>query len=194
MTDKPDHESALVKFLKDEVAKWAVRMILLGLVITMTWLFTPLSAKVTAIWASPETLERVVKDIEKLVAAVNQATGENRVIRQPPGQSYVTEPVRVGDIVTLIAVVQRTTLGANCRLISGQSLFTDISGVAITGSELGGPRQIGTSQTRLRVDLIPPPILQPGRIELYIALEYDCGGQRVFDRTDTVTYQLLPAA
>ncbi|WP_177174694.1 hypothetical protein [Loktanella fryxellensis] len=40
--------------------------------------------------------------------------------------------------------------------------------------------------------LIPPPNLQPGRIELYIALEYECAGRTVFDRTDAVTFELLP--
>lgn len=185
-------KSALAKFLQDEVAKWAVRMFLAALAVSLIWILTPISEKAKGIWNSPEVLSRVVRDIEALTAAVNQATGENRVIRQPPGQSYVTEPVVVGQGVTLNLVVQRTTLGATCRLIQGQSLFTDVSGVAVAGSDLRAVRQIGTDQTRLRVDLVPPPILHPGRIELYLALEYACGGRTVFDRTDTVTYTLLP--
>ncbi|MFT4013012.1 MAG: hypothetical protein QM682_06345 [Paracoccus sp. (in: a-proteobacteria)] len=120
-------------------------------------------------------------------------TGDNRVIRQPPGLSHVAEPVRVGAPVVLNLVMSRTPLGARCVFVIGQSLFTDRDGIATPGSEVRPTRQIGEEATRLRIELTAPGGLEPGRIELYLALEYDCGGKHIFDRTDTVTYQLLPS-
>jgi len=81
-----------------------------------------------------------------------------------------------------------------CRFIGGQSLFAEAGGVITPGSAIEPSRQIDEEQTRLRILLTPPETLQPGRIELYIALEYDCDGRRVFDRTDVVTYSLLDKA
>lgn len=136
---------------------------------------------------------RVELGIAELADQVRELAGENRVIRQMAGQSYVIEPVRVGDKVVLNIVAQRTTLGASCRLIGGQSLFTDEDGITVPGSALAARRQIDAMPTRLRVTLDPPPDLMPGRVEVYLSLEYDCGGKTVFDRTDTLVYRLMEA-
>jgi len=173
------------------------------------WLASPLVESVTAIVNSPKTIvdlsneikasreesrqdsQAIKKQINELASAVAQATGEDRVIRMQPGLSYVTEPVKSGEIVTLNLVVQRTKLGATCRLVSRTGLFTDVTGVAIGGESLKPARQIGVESSRIRVDLHPPKNLMPGRIEVYLALEFDCGGRSVFDRTDTLVYTLL---
>ncbi|MDS9468591.1 hypothetical protein RGQ15_13560 [Paracoccus sp. MBLB3053] len=155
-------------------------------------IFTPFWGNVQAIWQSPATLAALQHDLVALRSDLAAATGDNRVIRQTPGLSYVTEPVRVGDKVVLNLVIERTALGSRCIFTSGQSLFTEAGGVITPGSPVGPTRQIGEEQTRLRIGLTPPETLRPGRIELYLALEYDCDGRRVFDRTDVVTYQLMP--
>ncbi|MFG6083847.1 hypothetical protein ACEUZ9_000079 [Paracoccus litorisediminis] len=167
------------------IAFWLVGAVVLAV-------FTPFWDNARAVWDSPATLVALQRDIVALRTDLAAATGDNRVIRQPPGLSYVTEPVRMGEPVILNLVIERTELGAQCHFLSGQSLFTEAGGVITPGSEIEPSRQISEEQTRLRVKLIPPDTLRPGRIELYIALEYDCDGRKVYDRTDVVTYSLVP--
>lgn len=143
--------------------------------------------------ASAQSLQDVNDAVEVLSERVRRASGDNRIIRQTPGLSYVFEPVSVGENIILNLVIERTDHGEDCILRRGQSLFSDTSGVPIAGSAFQPTQQLTTSQARLRVDLVPPPKLKTGRIELYIALEYECGGNPVFERTDTVTYKLLEA-
>jgi len=166
---------------------WVVGAIFLAI-------FTPFWTNARAVWHAPATLVAVQRDLIALRTDLAMATGDNRVIRQSAGLSYVTEPVHVGERVILNLVVERTALGAKCLFIGGQSLFAEAGGVITPGSEIEPSRQISEEQTRLRILLTPPETLRPGRIELYIALEYDCDGRRVFDRTDVVTYSLLDKA
>ncbi len=179
------------KFFLDRLWIWATGILFWAIGAVLLAFFTPLWVTVTAIWNSPLVLAEVQLEIAEMRAEVNAVSGDNRVIRQPPGLSYVTEPVHVGEPVVLNLVASRTELGARCILTSGQSLFTEAGGVITPGSEVRPGRQINEDQTRMRIRLIPPDSLRPGRIELYLALEYDCDGKTVFDRTETVVYQLL---
>jgi len=167
------------------IAFWLVGAVLLAI-------FTPFWDNARAVWSSPATLVSLQQEVSALRVELSTATGDNRVIRQTPGLSYVTEPVHVGEDVILNLVLERTELGAKCVLIGGQSLFTEAGGVTTPGSPVMPSRQIGEETARLRIKLAPPDTLRPGRIELFVALEYDCDGRRVFDRTDVVTYSLLP--
>lgn len=184
-------------FLWQRIGIWAVGGALWGISIILAAIFTPLGSRVADIWTSPERLGRIETKLDVMISDVRRATGEDRVIRQSPGLSYVTEPVRQGDNITFNVVAERTPLGRDCRLVNSQSLFTDQTNVTTPGkrADVAAPlRQIDDTPTRLRVQLIPPPNLQPGRIELYLALEYRCGDRTVFDRTDAVTFELLPKA
>ena len=186
-----ESKSKVRSFLTEEVQKWAVRTMLLCAATTFLWIVTPLHGKALAIWNSPEQLAKIEAHLIRLTDALDKVTGEARVIRQPPGQSYVTEPVVAGQPVTLNLVVQRTTFGAGCRLVTSQPIFTDSRGVPTAGKSIGSPRQIGVALDRVRTQIQPPDDLVPGRIELYLALDYDCAGRFVPDRTDTVYYTLL---
>jgi|GEM_PF-999866 len=178
------------------IAFWAIGALFLLIA-------TPFWATVVAIWNAPVTLATissevadlrtdVTQSVAELRADVAQATGDDRVIRQPKGLSYVTEPVHLGEDVVYNLVIERTTLGANCNFMGGESLFTEAGGVMTPGSALpASTRRLAAQQTRLHLRLTPPENLRPGRIELYLALEYDCDGKRVYDRTDTAVYQLL---
>lgn len=203
------------KFFLDRFWIWLTGLIIWLIGAAVLFLIEPVRTNVAAIWAAPATLaavqadlaemksqvttditavkDQVSTDVADLRADINAVAGDNRVIRQTPGLSYVTEPVHVGEPVVLNLVASRTELGARCVLTSGQSLFTEAGGVITPGSEVRPGRQMSEEQTRMRIRLTPPDSLRPGRIELYIALEYDCDGRRVFDRTDVVTYQLLAA-
>lgn len=159
----------------------------------MVW--APIRDHARTFWAMPSELAAMRTQIADLAEGVKRATGEDRVIRQTPGLSYVAEPVYQGERVVLFMVAQRTTLGRDCRLMEWSALFTDANGIAVPGSPVypGGPRrQISDTATRLRIELNPPETLQPGRIELFLALTYDCAGRQVYDRTDPVIYGMLP--
>ncbi|WP_392338869.1 hypothetical protein [Loktanella salsilacus] len=182
-------------FLWQRLGIWAIGGLLWGVSLILAAVFTPLGTRVMDIWTSPERLGRIEAKLDVMIVDVRRATGEDRVIRQTPGMSYVTEPVTVGDIITMNIVAERTSIGRDCQLINSQSLFTDGTNVTTPGRRAveGAPlRQIDDTPTRIRVELIPPQNLQPGRVELYLALEYRCGERTIFDRTDAVTFELLP--
>lgn len=145
-------------------------------------------------WAHMQsTLVRLSDDVRTL-------KGEDRVIRQPPGQSYVEEPVHQGENVVMVLVVARTRLGANCRLTEWVPIFTDDMAIPTPGHRAAiGPvrQQVGTNETRMRVEMVPPKHLRPGRVTVYLALTYRCPGAEpdgiVPDRTDVIPFELLPA-
>ena len=152
--------------------------------------------------ATEGAVTRLAETVEGLAEDVRRATGEDRVIRQPQGLSYVEEPVSIGENVVLWLTVARTRLGKDCRLTDWTPLFTDSRNVPLAGTRPNSGRvrrQIGDDFEKLRVEMVPPPGLAPGRIELYLVLDYECPSDRdgtraitrVPDRTDVVTYQLL---
>lgn len=145
--------------------------------------------------ATNESVEALTGEVRGLAEAVTRAAGEHRVVRQPPGMSYVSEPVHIGDNVILNLVLQRTTRGALCRFLGGVPLFTDQTNTAQAGERIPPIRQVSPEPTRIRVEIVPPNTLIAGRVELHVALEYKCPDEDgiVFDRTDVVPYQLLPS-
>jgi hypothetical protein len=198
MAEKPH---ATRDFLVEEGKKAAARGLIWACLAAVLFVLTPLWSHITAIWRSADELTAVrgdLRDVRADIAAMRreiaQATGEDRVIRQLPGQSYVAEPVRVGEPVVLYLVVQRTRLGAQCRLIESVPLYTDGTGITQAGPSRPAARQIGPDPTRLRLNLTQPPGLLVGRVELYLALQYDCAGVPTPDRTDPVAFNLLEAA
>ncbi|MBE9636289.1 hypothetical protein [Salipiger mangrovisoli] len=94
--------------------------------------------------------------------------------------SYVEGPVSSGQNVVLWLTVARTRLGKNCRLADWTPLFSDSRNVPLAGTRphpSGVRRQIGYHFEKLRVEMVPPPGLLPGRIELYLVLDYDCAAR-----------------
>jgi hypothetical protein len=186
------------KFIVEEAKKAAARALIWAVLAVLIFTLTPLWTQIKATWRASEDIAAIRNDlhavqeaISDLRADVARASGEDRVIRQIPGLSYVAEPVVRGGPVVLYLVAQRTRLGAQCRLIETTPLFTDYTGITTPGNPIPGARQITTEPTRLRLVLTQPPNLQAGRIELHLALDYDCNGVRTHDRTDTVVYTLI---
>ena len=101
--------------------------------------------------------------------------------------------MRKGENVFLYLVIQRTELGKNCVLTKAVPLFKDKTGVTTPGTRPERPLHSGitTDLTVARLEYIPPPNLELGRIEVYVSLEYNCDGKTMFDRTDVLTYELL---
>lgn len=170
---------------KKVIFRWAV--ILVGGV--FLWLVAPVGDQIKAIYHSPQRLDEISEDVRQLSEEVRRANGEDRVIRQPPGLSYVEEPVTVGQDVTMVLVLERTSLGRPCIFVRGQSLFRDTGGITLPGSIVTPQQQI-EDQTRLRVRMTPPDDLEPGRIEVRLVLEYRCGASTLFEPTETVAYKM----
>ena len=114
--------------------------------------------------ATADSVARIGSQVSSLAEDVRRATGEDRVIRQPQGLSYVEEPVRAGQNVVLWLTVARTRLGKDCRLAEWTPLFVDAQNVPLAGTRLqkgGVRRQISDDFEKLRVEVIPPPSLIP---------------------------------
>lgn len=145
-----------------------------------------------------DRLDQLVEDVAQLQEDVARANGDDRVIRQPAGLSYIREPVKQGDPVVMILVASRTKLGASCRLTEWVPIFTDEQNIPTPGRRArAGPiaRQIDRDLQTLRIEMVPPAELRPGRVSVYLTLTYSCpspdGTAVVQDRTDALPYLLI---
>ena len=190
MTEDIKHKTY---FLWEEFKKWSTRSLFVVLTAIIVALWSPVSNNLKDIWDSPDRLTAIESGVDAIRENMRNLSGENRIIRQREGLSYVEEPVRRGENVFLYLVIERTELGKNCVLTKAVPLFKDKTGVTTPGTRPDRPLQIGltTDPTVTRLEYIPPPNLELGRIEVYVSLEYDCDGRTMFDKTDVLTYQLL---
>ena len=131
-----------------------------------------------------------VEEVRKLAL---RALGEDRVISQPSGLSYVEEPVRVGGTLSAVVVLRRTAWGENCIFKGGRALFVDRYGVTRTSRQIEANQQIGTDIARILVEMDIPEGQPLGRATVYLSLDYDCRGVAVFDRTYDMPFKLLPS-
>ena len=190
MTEDNKHKTY---FLWEEFKKWSTRSLFVALTAIVVALWSPVGSNLKDIWNSPDRLTAIEAGVDKVNESMRNLAGENRIIRQREGLSYVEEPVHRGENVFLYLVVKRTELGKNCVLTKAVPLFKDKTGVTTPGTRPERPLQSGitTEPTVIRLEYIPPPNLELGRVEVYVSLEYDGDGKTMFDRTDILTYELL---
>ena len=190
MTEDNKHKTY---FLWEEFKKWSTRSLFVALTAIIVALWSPVSSNLKDIWNSPDRLTAIETGVHEIRENMRNLSGENRIIRQREGLSYVEEPVRRGENVFLYLVVERTELGKNCVLTKAVPLFKDKTGVTTPGVRPERPLQSGltTDPTVIRLEYVPPPNLELGRVEVYVTLEYDCDGKTMFDKTDVLTYELL---
>lgn len=190
MTEDNKHKAY---FLLEEFKKWSTRSLFVVMTAIVIALWSPIGNTLKDIWDSPERLTAIEASLGEISVNMRNLAGENRIIRQSEGLSYVEEPVQKGENVFLYLVMERTELGKNCTLTRAVPLFKDRTGVTTPGIRPERPLQSGltTDPTAIRLEYIPPPNLELGRIEVYVSLEYDCDGKPMFDKTDVLTYQLL---
>ncbi len=153
---------------------------------TTLWAFTygPIAAFLKQWW-------QMQVDIAELQADMRQVKGEDRVIREVPGLTYVSEPAYEGENIVFNFVAQRTRLGLGCILEYSQPIFTDQLNVPTPGARRQSARQIKDHPTPLRPGYTPPANLRPGRVTVYLILAYTCDGKTVFDQTSTAPFELL---
>lgn len=183
---KPTFMSFVLDRIKIHVVGAAILFTSSTLVV---WL-TPVGQHVKSIWNSPQHLENISDKVDTLITEVMKATGEDRVLVELPGLSYVVEPVYRGNAITLNMVVRRTKTGAGCVSIMRTPLFTDETNTAIAGISAPPANQIGSSETPVRIDLAVPPQVRSGRVTVYLSYEFECGENRIFETTRPVPFIL----
>lgn len=133
-------------------------------------------------------------DIAELQERMAVVQGEDRVIREVPGLTYVSEPAYQGENIIFNMVAERTRLGLNCVLEYSQPMFTDMMNVPTPGARRDAAQQLRDSPTPLRPGFEPPQHLRPGRITVYLILAYTCDGELVYDRTSVAAFELIAGA
>lgn len=185
-----EEKKTFMMFVLERLKIHIVGLIILFLTSTVALITTPVGERVKQIWRTPVQLDEIGHKLEALAVEVRRATGEDRVISETLGLSYVVEPVFKGDPVTLNLVVKRTRTGAACYLRNRTALFTDETNIAAAGETIKPARQLGTTETPLRLTLNVPPQVRIGRVTVYLSLEFDCGGVTVFDQTRPVPFMI----
>lgn len=129
---------------------------------------------------------------EEVREAINELSGENRLIREPPGFSYVKEPVVEGEDIQVILNIARTERGKQCTFVGGTSVFRGQNGRPLPGSPLPAQRQINTNLEVFTVTLTPPDDLPPGRVIVTLQLSYNCPWSSipVIENTRPLAYEL----
>ncbi len=162
-----------------------------GLVIKLAW---PVFVAQLA-----EDLNVITRDdLIGIQEQLDKATGDDRLIRMPSGHSYIQEPVSVGDEIIMTLVMGRTSRGLACNFSGAIPLFMDARGIPIAGETLPTIKQLSTVPERLLLTLGLPPSLEPGRVQVTLAMKYLCpfgiSGTYidVYDETDAVFFQLDP--
>lgn len=187
------HIESVGNYLASEFVKWLTRSFFIGFSIIVVFLFTPVYDKLEALWSLPEKLVLIEEQILELRQITRTLTGEDRIIKQTAGLSYVREPVYKGQNVTLVIVAERTESGKNCVIKGSQSVFMDEGRIPTPGTRPNATtgHNISNTPTTMSVELTPPDSLRPGRVEVYLILEYECDGETKFDRTQTLPFKLL---
>ena len=134
---------------------------------------------------------RMQNNIAELQQKMAVVQGEDRVIREVPGLTYVSEPVYQGENIVFNMVAERTRLGLNCVLQYSQPIFTDMLNIPTPGLRREAARQIRDDPTPLRPGYTPQPNLRPGRVTVYLILAYTCDGKTVFDQTSTAAFEII---
>ncbi|MGJ8624625.1 MAG: hypothetical protein ACSHW1_17925 [Yoonia sp.] len=135
---------------------------------------------------------------EKLGIAQNyqlalEALGENRVIRQEPGLSYVSEPVvRDDSHIQLNVTLARTTFGRSCTYTGGQAMFVGRDGIPRPSDRLPPIQQAADGPITFELIVKKPDRLPTGRAVSYLILNYTCHRDGkdipVPDRTDNMPF------
>lgn len=135
--------------------------------------------------------EQMQTSIAQLQRDMLVQQGEDKVIREVSGLTYVSEPVYQGEDVVFNFVAARTRLGASCILRSTQPIFTDLQNTPTPGPRREAQLQITQVPSPLRPSFSLPINIRPGRVTVYLVLEYTCDGATVFDQTSVAAFELL---
>lgn len=136
-------------------------------------------------------LNTVEQSVDQLSRDMLRQQGEDKVIRETPGLTYVSEPVYQGELITFNFQGQRTALGADCALVSTQAIFTDTLNAPTPGEVMPANINLSINPSLARPQYKVPRNIRPGRVTVFLVLQYLCGDQNVTDQTSTVAFELL---
>ena len=183
-------KKTLMGFILERFKIQVVSASILFITSTVAIVVTPAGERIKAIWNSPDTLSTINEKLDYITNEVRRATGEDRIFIETGGMSYVNEPVYRGDNITLHMTVRRTNLGAACIAIERTPFFTDETNIATAGIAEPVNRQMTINPASVAIDLSVPEKVRGGRVTLYLAYEFDCGGVTVFNSTNPVAFML----
>ncbi len=171
MTEKP-HQIA--SFFRDEFYKWAARTSFLLITGVLAWLFTPIGAKLVAIWEGPDRVAEIQVTLEEVRQSVD-LLGREMVIARAPAEIVEYGPAssfegrcKAGQICLLTLEIRRTSDAAEqCRILIGTTRREIISAqggrVWEPEAETGAPRNIGSTFVLTEIKVRMPAGLDPGR-------------------------------
>lgn len=187
MTDK----KTIVDTFFEEWPKWIVRITLGAIGLGAVAIFTPIGKQGMRVWDTPDQIDVVREDLSKLLELVREISGEGKITNQPPGMSYVREPVTYGQPITLHIFAGRTDVGMGCILMEMIAHFTDESGVIFAGANRKPKVQAKKEVRQIVIELDQPKGMSAGRTTLQMQLEYKCGSETVFEMTRPVYYYAM---
>lgn len=138
-------------------------------------------------------------DLLALQDQINRISGEDRIVRMPPGHSFVSEPVSQGEEINLTLVLSRTKRGLPCNYLGATPLFTDERGIPFAGAPLAPVKQVGLNPERLHLAMALPEGLLPGRVGVTLGMRFSCPfgpeGSYIdaYHEADPIFFQLDPA-
>lgn len=113
-------------------------------------------------------------DIAAITERIDEISGENRAFRMVEGHTYVLEPVSVGEKIRMIVTGSRTRKGEACIYREGTPLFVDHRNIPFAGQTIAPVKQLGVNVERVQIELTPPQALEPGRVGVYLAMQFTC--------------------
>lgn len=196
----PEELKPLSSYIAVEGKKWLINLAFTICGILFMALLTPVGNQLKEVWNEPAS--RAAADVEmiaalkefgdtqkKMLTAINELTGDDRITRQPLGMSYVTEPVNAeDDFIELVMFIGRTSLGATCILEEVVPRYIDTNNVVTTLKPRRGGNQLGTDVIKVVIELERPHDMIAGRTGVDLQLRYTCGSKTVFENTNTIYF------
>lgn len=133
--------------------------------------------------------------IDRNYELILRSLGEDRVIRQPMGLSYVEEPVHIGEDIIINLTLARTQWGKECVYQNGNAVFITPNGITVGGSDLPPIRQFNQDTSRFRLSIDHPTFegrgsVSAGRWAVYTILNYECYGEKVVEETYAMDFYI----
>lgn len=176
----------LIKFLKEY---WTIIVVLFSAFWFVTYLV------IAGAWSvyGDNVVNKVKEELG--ITELYELIGANRLIRQPPGQTFVREPVnfciRDCEPINMVFTFSRTNVGKECVYEDTTPIFVTENGSTYVGTYLGNGSQYSTDVVRREIQIERPDRLPVGRTSLRLQLEFTCKDETVFEMTDPAIFTVM---
>lgn len=175
-------------------ALWVAALISVPLTTILTFIFFG----IWAVYGDP-LIEKAREElgIRENYELTMRALGEDKVLRQPEGLSFVQEPVYSGEDILVNLVIERTDWGDECLFNGGSTVFIQPNGITISGGSLPVIKQISTDSTRFQLQVDSPNLHnyrfrddREERWALFFLFDYTCYGQKITEESRPLPFIL----